>query len=90
MMDVFKFLKRFRPAQKSQPECHRCQSPLQGKRGARYCSNCLWDELEDPTQDFIQVKNENGTSSWMDQSAYADLLITEAKLKTLLYSKGFQ
>lgn len=29
--------------------CHRCHWPLRGAWGARYCVNCLWDELEDPT-----------------------------------------
>lgn len=28
--------------------CHRCGVVLQGVRGARYCVNCLWDELDDP------------------------------------------
>lgn len=29
--------------------CHRCGSLLMGAVSARYCVNCLWDELEDPT-----------------------------------------
>lgn len=27
--------------------CHRCGVVLKGERGARYCVNCLWDELDD-------------------------------------------
>lgn len=48
MSRIVEFLVRIR--KRPGLSCHRCGSLLMGKATARYCANCLWDELEDPTQ----------------------------------------
>ncbi len=80
MKRILRFLKKLKP--NSKVRCHRCESPLMGNKGSRYCANCLWDELEDP---FVQMPKENGRSVWLDQAAYAAGLIEREKAKVCLY-----
>jgi hypothetical protein len=56
MSRILNFLERLRT--RPTHSCHRCGSLLMGTRRARYCGNCLWDELEDP----ICIRNVRGLS----------------------------